>query len=123
MGSGPSIINIDELRAFVKDDYFRDFIEDTLLLNRKRDNIAILGTQQANQVLESKISETLIEQTTTKLLLPNTQAKPQHYMDEGWVCPSVSLILFVMFCQPPIHERSYLNSQASAPFAISTLQG
>lgn len=110
MGSGPSIINIDELRAFVKDDYFRDFIEDTLLLNRKRDNIAILGTQQANQVLESKISETLVEQTTTKLLLPNTQAKPQHYMDEG-LGLSFSEFELIRDVLPTTNPRAFLFKQ------------
>lgn len=110
MGTAPLIINIDEMRAYLGDDFFRFFIEDTLLLNRKKDCIAVLGTQQANHVLDSKIRETLIEQTTTKIILPNTQAKPQHYMEEG-LGLSASEFDLIQDVLPTTNPRAFLFKQ------------
>lgn len=81
LGTRPVILNIDEMKAFLRDPFFTEFIEKELLLIRKKDAIAILGTQQVSHVLESSIADALIEQTQTKLLLPNPQGNARHYID------------------------------------------
>lgn len=82
LGTRPCIINVDEMRTFLKDPFFEAFIEEQLLLMRKRDALAILGTQQVSHVIESKIKDALIEQTTSKIMLPNPGATRKHYIDE-----------------------------------------
>lgn len=109
LGTRPVIINIDEMRAFLKDDFFVKFIEDSLLLIRKKDAIAILGTQQANHVLDSKIADTLVEQTQTKFVMPNPQAQAKHYIDGlGFSDGEFDLIQRVL---PATNPRGFLFKQ------------
>lgn len=111
LGTRPAVINIDEMRAFLKDLFFRHFIEDTLLLIRKKDAIAILGTQQANHVLDSPIADTLVEQTQTKIVLPNTSAQAKHYIDGlGFSPGEYDLIQRIL---PATNPRSFLFKQPS----------
>ncbi|MBP2480141.1 type IV secretion system protein VirB4 [Stenotrophomonas sp. PvP093] len=81
LGKTPSIINIDELKSFLRYPFFRPWIDAKLLLLRKLDSLAFLGTQMASQILESELASTLVEQTVSKLLLPNPNAKYSEYVD------------------------------------------
>lgn len=111
LGTRPTIINIDEMRAFLKDDFFREFIEDTLLLIRKKDGLAFLGTQQASHVLDSEIAETLCEQTQTKIILPNMEAQHKHYV--GGLGLSEGEFDLIQSDLPNRNPRGFLFKQAS----------
>lgn len=109
LGTRPVIINIDEMRAFLKDPFFVKFIEDSLLLIRKKDAIAIMGTQQANHVLDSSIADTLVEQTQSKFVMPNPQAQAKHYIDGlGFSSGEYDLIQRVL---PATNPRGFLFKQ------------
>ncbi|MBO9898850.1 hypothetical protein J7369_14260 [Xanthomonas phaseoli pv. dieffenbachiae] len=109
LGTRPVIINIDELKSYLRDDYFTTWVEKQLLLIRKKDAIAILGTQQVSHVLESKIASALVEQTQSKFLLPNPQGKYKDYVDGlGLSQQEFELLAYEL---PETNPRAFLFKQ------------
>ena len=73
----PVLIFLDEGWRLLDDLVFVEFIKDLLKTARKLNGVIGFGTQSAGDVVNSKISDTLIEQTAINLFFPNSKA------DEG----------------------------------------
>jgi type IV secretion system protein VirB4 len=76
----PVIVDIDEFWKALGDTSFQNFAQDGLKTYRKRNALMMFGTQSPADALKSKISETIIEQCATKILMPNPNATEEHYM-------------------------------------------
>src|SRR5208282_4781859 len=60
---------------------FEQFAKDGLKVWRKLNGVLAAATQSPSDALGSAISRTIIEQTPTKILFPNSDANPEEYMD------------------------------------------
>lgn len=75
------ILNMDEFWKMLLDPYFEKKALDAVKTYRKRNAIALFGTQSPGDVLSSGISQALIEQCVTQLYLPNPKAAKKDYID------------------------------------------
>ncbi|MGE0465333.1 MAG: VirB4 family type IV secretion/conjugal transfer ATPase [Steroidobacteraceae bacterium] len=72
---------MDEFWRLLADPTFEVFAKDGPKTWRKLNAVMALATQSASDVLESGISRTIIEQTPTKILFPNSDANPAEYIE------------------------------------------
>ena len=77
----PFALWIDEFWKALDDDYFRRTIKDKLKVIRKQNGILVSATQSPADALQSEISAAILEQTPTKLFLPNEYANERDYKD------------------------------------------
>jgi type IV secretion system protein VirB4 len=75
------ILNMDEFWKMLQDEYFEGKALDAVKTYRKRNALALFGTQSPADVLRSKISRQLIEQCVSQLYLPNPKAAREDYID------------------------------------------
>lgn len=75
------ILNMDEFWKMLLDPYFEKKALDAVKTYRKRNALALFGTQSPSDVLSSPISQALIEQCVTQLYLPNPKAARKDYID------------------------------------------
>lgn len=75
------VVDIDEFWKALQDDAFRAFAQDGLKTFRKRNAFMVFGTQSPADALRSPIAHSIIEQTATKILLPNSDAKRSDYCE------------------------------------------
>jgi type IV secretion system protein VirB4 len=75
------VVDIDEFWKALQDDAFKSFAQDGLKTFRKRNAFMVFGTQSPADALRSSISHSIIEQTATKILLPNSDAKRSDYCE------------------------------------------
>jgi type IV secretion system protein VirB4 len=75
------ILNMDEFWKMLMDEYFEAKALDAVKTYRKRNALALFGTQSPSDVLRSNISRQLIEQCVTQLYLPNAKATREDYID------------------------------------------
>jgi len=75
----PTMIFMDEGWRLLDDDTFAFFIKDLLKTIRKQNGIIGFGTQSAADIVKSKLSATLIEQTATNVFFPNPKADNESY--------------------------------------------
>jgi len=75
----PVMIFLDEGWRLLDDDVFAFFIRDKLKTIRKQNGIVGFGTQSAADIVRSKASNTLIEQTSTNIFFPNPKADDESY--------------------------------------------
>jgi type IV secretion system protein VirB4 len=75
------ILNMDEFWKMLMDEYFENKALDAVKTYRKRNALALFGTQSPSDVLRSRISKQLIEQCVTQLYLPNAKATLEDYVD------------------------------------------
>ncbi|QDK35999.1 VirB4 family type IV secretion/conjugal transfer ATPase [Sphingomonas sp. IC081] len=75
------VVDIDEFWKALQDDAFKSFAQDGLKTFRKRNAFMIFGTQSPADALRSSIAHSIIEQTATKILLPNSDAKRSDYCE------------------------------------------
>jgi type IV secretion system protein VirB4 len=75
----PVLIFLDEGWRLLDDLVFVDFIKDLLKTARKLNGVVGFGTQSAGDIVGSKISDTLVEQTATNLFFPNSKADEAAY--------------------------------------------
>lgn len=75
------ILNMDEFWKMLLDPYFEGKALDAVKTYRKRNALAMFGTQSPSDVLRSKISRQLIEQCVSQLYLPNPKAAREDYID------------------------------------------
>lgn len=83
----PHIIDIAEAWKSLKDPMMRAFIEDKALTLRRKDGIIGLDTQEPEHLTESGLGSTLVTQFPTQILLPNSSADPEAYIDGLRVTP------------------------------------
>lgn len=74
------VVDIDEFWKALGDQTFQSFIKDGLKTWRKRNGFLIFGTQSPEDALRSEIAATIVEQTATLILLPNSRAQEEHYI-------------------------------------------
>ncbi len=75
------VVDIDEFWKALEDDAFKAFAQDGLKTYRKRNAFMVFGTQSPADALRSNIAHSIIEQTATKILLPNPFAREEEYRD------------------------------------------
>jgi type IV secretion system protein VirB4 len=73
------VLDIDEFWKALGDETFKAFANDGLKTFRKMNAMLIFGTQSPADALRSDISHSIIEQTATKILLPNPFAREEEY--------------------------------------------
>jgi type IV secretion system protein VirB4 len=73
------VVDIDEFWKALEDDAFKAFANDGLKTFRKLNAMMVFGTQSPADALRSNISHSIIEQTATKILLPNPMAREEEY--------------------------------------------
>jgi type IV secretion system protein VirB4 len=72
---------MDEFWRLLGDPAFESFAKDGPKTWRKLNAVMCLATQSASDVLGSRISRTIVEQTPTKILFPNPDASFQEYTE------------------------------------------
>lgn len=70
----PTIIVLDEAWALIDNKIFATRIRDWLKTLRKLNGMVVFATQSVEDASQSAISETLIQQTSTQIFLPNPKA-------------------------------------------------
>jgi type IV secretion system protein VirB4 len=75
------VVDIDEFWKALEDDAFRAFAQDGLKTYRKRNAFLVLGTQSPADALGSAIGHSIIEQTATKIILPNPYGRERDYRE------------------------------------------
>jgi type IV secretion system protein VirB4 len=71
----------DEFSRLLADPAFEQFAKDGLKVWRKLNGVLCAATQSPSDALGSAISRTIIEQTPTKILFPNSDANAQEYIE------------------------------------------
>jgi len=71
---------MDEFWRLLADPAFENFAKDGPKTWRKLNGVMCLATQSASDVLQSPISRTIIEQTPTKIFIPNVDANADDYI-------------------------------------------
>jgi type IV secretion system protein VirB4 len=74
-------IIMDEFWKLLKDEEFQDLAQNKLVTIRKQNGFLILATQSPQQVLKNKIAYAIVEQTATKIFLPNPSADYDDYVN------------------------------------------
>lgn len=75
------VVWMDEFAKLLADPAFEGFARDGLKTWRKLNAVAAFATQSPSDVLASPIARTLVEQTPTKVLFPNTEAQRAEYVE------------------------------------------
>ena len=84
---------MDEFWRLLEDPAFEQFAKDGPKTWRKLNGVMVLATQSASDVLDSRISRTIIEQTPTKIFFPNAVASSEeHIRDLGLTNRELALI-------------------------------
>jgi type IV secretion system protein VirB4 len=84
----PFALWIDEFWKILDDPYFEGFVRDKLKTIRKKDGIVVTSTQSPADALDAKIAAALLEQTPTKIFLPNEYADEADYRDGFKLTPA-----------------------------------
>jgi type IV secretion system protein VirB4 len=71
----------DEFSRLLADPAFEQFAKDGLKVWRKLNGVLCAATQSPSDALRSAISRTIIEQTPTKILFPNSDANASEYIE------------------------------------------
>lgn len=74
-------IFMDEFGQLLNDKAFEDLSKNKLVTIRKQDGFLVMFTQSPKQVLSNPISFAIIEQTATKIFLPNPAADYKDYVE------------------------------------------
>ncbi|MGY4831812.1 VirB4 family type IV secretion/conjugal transfer ATPase (plasmid) [Sphaerotilaceae bacterium SBD11-9] len=74
-------IYFDEFGQCSKDQTIQDLVENKLVTIRKQDGFLVMGTQMPSQIINSPIAGAIIQQTATKIFLPNPEADRTEYVE------------------------------------------
>jgi type IV secretion system protein VirB4 len=77
----PFMTIIAEFWKAFEDPYFEEYAKNGIKAERKKNAIVILDTQSPSDALDSNIAKTLVEQTVTKIFLPNPEADAKDYIE------------------------------------------
>ncbi len=72
---------MDEFQALLADPAFAGFADKSLPTWRKLDGVMFMATQSPRKVIESPIARSVIEQTPTKIYLPNNEATREDFIE------------------------------------------
>ena len=102
------MLSVSEFWKVLDDPAMGGFVKDGLKTQRKKNAFTMLDSQSPSDALKSAHSATLIEQTRTKILLPNVDAKKEEYM-EGLGCSEREFLLLKEQLEPG--SRMFLVKQ------------
>ena len=77
----PLIYHVAESWKALGDPVFAPFVKHKQKTIRKQDGLGIFDTQEVADLLSNENGRTMIEQSVTKLILPNSDADPRDYME------------------------------------------
>lgn len=80
LDGSPTMIVLDEAWALIGNEVFAPKIKDWLKVLRKLNTFVVFATQSVEDASKSEISDTLVQQTSTQIFLPNLKAT-QVYRD------------------------------------------
>lgn len=72
---------MDEFWKLLDDEVFTDLAKNKMVTIRKQNGLLVMFTQAPKQVLQSKIAFAIVEQTATKIFMPNPTADYKDYVD------------------------------------------
>ena len=101
---------MDEFWRLIEDPAFEQFAKDGPKTWRKLNGVMVLATQSASDVLESRISRTVVEQTPTKIFFPNPNAFAEEFL-QGFDLSRRELALLKHELEPG--ARSFLIKQGA----------
>ncbi len=81
LGSRRLVCWLDEFQALLADPTFESFADQSLPTWRKLDGVMCLATQSPRKVIDSRIARSVVEQTPTKIFLPNADATREDYIE------------------------------------------
>lgn len=73
-------IFFDEFGQLSKDANMRELVDNKLVTIRKQEGFLIMGTQMPGQIINSPIADVIVQQTATKIFLPNPEADHDDYV-------------------------------------------
>ncbi len=76
------VVSLDEARAYLLNEQFRDDTQNFLLTARKNNAAVILVTQEPQHLLDGAFGSTMIDQCHTKIYFRNPVADPAVYRDQ-----------------------------------------
>jgi type IV secretion system protein VirB4 len=80
LGTQRLVCWMDEFQALLANPAFARFADTSLPTWRKLDGVLCMATQSPRKVLESPVSRSVVEQTPTKIYLPNNEATRDDYI-------------------------------------------
>ena len=81
LGSRRLVCWLDEFQSLLADPTFESFADQSLPTWRKLDGVMCLATQSPRKVIDSRIARSVVEQTPTKIFLPNADATREDYIE------------------------------------------
>jgi type IV secretion/conjugal transfer VirB4 family ATPase len=75
LDGSPTLILLDEAWAYLQHELFRERLKDWLKTMRRKNAAVVLATQQISDVANSDIADVVLENCSTKILLPNAEAR------------------------------------------------
>jgi len=75
LDGNPTFILIDEAWSKLKNEMFKDEIKKWLKIVRSLNGVVVFATQSLSDVMNSSISDVILENCPTKILLPNIEAR------------------------------------------------
>jgi type IV secretion system protein VirB4 len=75
LDGSPTLVLLDEAWSYIRHDLFRERLRDWLKTLRKLNGVVVMATQQLSDILNSDISDVILEACPTKILLPNAESK------------------------------------------------
>jgi type IV secretion system protein VirB4 len=75
LDGSPTLILLDEAWAYLQHELFRERLKDWLKTMRRKNAAVVLATQQISDVAKSDIADVVLENCSTKILLPNAEAR------------------------------------------------
>jgi len=78
LDGSPTLVLLDEAWSYIKHDLFRERLREWLKTMRKLNGVVVMATQQLSDILNSDISDVILEACPTKILLPNAESKSPH---------------------------------------------
>lgn len=99
-----TVISIDEGWKGLSDPYFSKMVFDWEKTIRKKEGFVIFGTNSAADCVATETGKVVIEQSPTKIFMPNPGAKREDYIEPF----SLTEDEFNKIVSIPVHSRSFL---------------
>lgn len=75
LDGSPTFVPLDEAWVYLRNALFRERLRDWLKTLRRMNGVVLLSTQNLSDVCNSDISDVILENCPTKILLPNAEAR------------------------------------------------
>jgi type IV secretion system protein VirB4 len=75
LDGSPTLILLDEAWSYLQHELFRNRLRDWLKTMRRKNAVVVMATQQISDIANSEISDVVMENCPTKILLPNAESK------------------------------------------------